>query len=102
MDVKHIYRICTEADWQRQCESPGTEGGRPAVFLTADQVRGAFAREWAGKKGLVLLRGDVDRFGDRLRWEAGGDQRFPTLPGGQRPGDFFVVCVGHLPENQEG
>lgn len=81
-----IYKICTETEWAA-AEAEGAFTGSAVDiadgfihFSTADQVREAARRHFAGQSDLVLIAVDPDAFGDDLKWEPshGGDL-FPHL-----------------------
>ena len=83
-----VYKICPIALW-REAERTGAFGGSPVDlrdgfihFSTAEQVAETAAKHFAGQRDLVLLRVDVAKLGDKLKWERSrGGALFPHLYG---------------------
>jgi uncharacterized protein (DUF952 family) len=83
-----VYKICPAAALQearrRGRFSGSADDARDGfIHLSAgSQVAGTLAKYFAGQTDLVLLAVDVDRLGDRLRWEPSrGGELFPHLYG---------------------
>ena len=83
-----IYKICPASLW-REAERDGTfRGSEHAIkdgfihFSTAAQVAETAAKHFAGQGGLLLIRVDTTKLGDRLKWEPSrGGTLFPHLYG---------------------
>ena len=83
-----VYKICRAALW-RQAERAGVFRGSPVDrkdgfihFSSAEQAAETAAKHFAGERDLVLLRVDVTKLGDKLKWEPSrGGALFPHLYG---------------------
>lgn len=83
-----IYKICPATQW-REAERAGAFQGSEVDrrdgfihFSTAAQVAETAARHFAGQHGLLLVRVDAGRLGERLKWEPSrGGALFPHLYG---------------------
>lgn len=91
MDAEHLYKVCTEAEWQA-AQVAGTYQGSAAdlrdgfIHLsTAEQLAGTLAKHFAGQTHLVVLTVDSVALGSDLRWEPA------------RGGALFPHCYGALP-----
>ena len=90
---KHIYKVCSEADWRTAWANGqylGSADDQRDGFIhlsTAAQLAGTLARHFAGKTHLVVVAFDPGKFGDALKWEA------------SRGGALFPHVYGPLPTN---
>lgn len=104
MGSKYIYKICEQSAWESREILRGSVHDRRDGFIhfsTAEQVPGTFAKHFAGKRDLVILRADAEALGDRLRWEPSrGGELFPHLYGDLAFEDLSFV--GQLPEGPDG
>jgi uncharacterized protein (DUF952 family) len=102
-----VYKICPEAALQKARKSGRFVGSADDardgfIHLSAGhQVTGTLAKYFAGQSDLVLLVIDLDRLGDRLRWERSrGGELFPHLYG---PLDLaHVISVEPLAVQEDG
>jgi len=101
---RYVYKICEQREWESHEVLGGSADDRRDGFLhfsTAEQLPATFAKHFAGKRDLVLLRAETRELGDRLRWEPSrGGELFPHFYGELSFGD--VWCVGHMPEGPDG
>jgi uncharacterized protein (DUF952 family) len=83
-----VYKICPSALW-REAEREGVFHGSPVDrkdgfihFSSAEQAAETTTKHFAGERDLVLLRVDVTKLGDKLKWEPSrGGALFPHLYG---------------------
>jgi len=81
-----IYKIVTEDLWL-DAKGKGVFDGATIDLAdgyihlsTATQAQGTADKYFAGQAGLLLIAIDVDRLGDKLRWEPSrGGELFPHL-----------------------
>ena len=85
-----IYKIVSTTLW-REAERDGVFRGAPVDiadgfihFSAASQVEETAAKYFAGQNGLLLVRVDADRLGEKLKWEP------------SRRGAFFPHLYGDL------
>lgn len=83
-----IYKICPIPLWraaERTGVFHGSEVDRRDGFIhfsSADQVVETAGKHFAGQSGLLLVRIDGTKLGDRLKWEPSrGGALFPHLYG---------------------
>ena len=83
-----IYKICPIPLWraaERTGVFHGSEVDRRDAFIhfsSADQVVETAGKHFAGQSGLLLVRIDGTKLGDRLKWEPSrGGALFPHLYG---------------------
>ena len=83
-----IYKICPAPLWraaERIGVFHGSEVDRRDGFIhfsSADQVVETAGKHFAGQDGLLLVRIDAAKLGDRLKWEPSrGGALFPHLYG---------------------
>ena len=102
-----IYHMCPFEAWAVALKD-GTYSGTAQDladgfihFSTRDQIVDSARRHRAGQDGLVLVAVDVERLGDRLKWEKsrGGDL-FPHLYGTLKPAE--VARIDPLPLGPDG
>jgi uncharacterized protein (DUF952 family) len=86
--VTVIYKICPIPLWraaERTGVFHGSEVDRRDGFIhfsSADQVVETAGKHFAGQSGLLLVRIDGTKLGDRLKWEPSrGGALFPHLYG---------------------
>jgi uncharacterized protein (DUF952 family) len=86
--VNVIYKICPIPLWrvaERAGVFHGSEVDRRDGFIhfsSADQVVETAGKHFAGQVGLLLVRVDGTKLGDRLKWEPSrGGALFPHLYG---------------------
>src|ERR1700744_1022624 len=102
-----IYHMCPFDTWAAALAA-GSYSGTPQDaadgfihFSTKDQIVESARRHRPGQDGLVLVAVDVDRLGDRLKWEAArGGQLFPHLYGPLDPTES--AGVRPLPLGRDG
>ena len=102
-----IYHMCPFDTWAAALAA-GTYDGTAQDqadgfihFSTKDQIVESAQKHRAGQDGLVLVAVDVERLGDRLKWEeARGGQSFPHLYGPLDPAESSSVCA--LPLGPDG
>ena len=83
-----IYKILSAAEW-REAERIGVFAGAGIDvsdgyihFSTAEQAEETAAKHFAGKSGLVVVAVDMDKLGEKLKWEISrGGALFPHLYG---------------------
>jgi uncharacterized protein (DUF952 family) len=83
-----IYKILSAVEWH-EAERVGVFAGAGIDlqdgyihFSTAEQTEETAAKHFAGKSGLVLVAVDLDKFGEKLKWEISrGGALFPHLYG---------------------
>jgi uncharacterized protein (DUF952 family) len=93
-----IYKICPAPLW-RDAERDGVFAGAPVDtadgfihFSTATQVVETAAKHFAGARDLLLVRVEVEKLGDHLKWEVSrGGALFPHLYGSLRLADVHKV-----------
>jgi uncharacterized protein (DUF952 family) len=102
-----LYKICPAALWEEAVQNGAFHGSAVDVrdgfihFSTAAQVEETAAKHFAGQDGLVLVRVDASRLGDRLKWEPSrGGALFPHLYGALDPA--AVSGVDPLPLGPDG
>lgn len=108
MERSHVYKICSEFDWDcacRQGELPAVDADLADGFVhlsAADQVQSTLQVHFVRRPGLLLLTVDVSAFEPgRLRWEASrAGARFPHLYGKLLP--RHVRRVQSLPLDENG
>ncbi len=102
-----IYKIVARDLWV-EAERTGSLIGAPVDladgyihFSTASQVRETARRHFSGQSDLLLVSVNVDRLGDKLKWEPsrGGDL-FPHLYGPLYTA--WVTDVVELPLGPDG
>ncbi len=97
MEKEFIYHICKAEDWYQrpddmyEAASLKTEG-----FIhcsTKEQLAETLKRHYAGVEGLVLLKLDTARLGDRLKWELAPTvgEEFPHIYGQIAPPDVVDI-----------
>ena len=93
-----IFKICPAALWDEAVRSGVFHGSAVDArdgfihFSTAAQVAETAARHFAGQDGLVLVRVDASKLGDRLKWEPSrGGALFPHLYGALDPATISAV-----------
>jgi uncharacterized protein (DUF952 family) len=102
-----IYHMCPFDTWAAALAA-GTYNGTAQDladgfihFSTVDQIAESARKHRAGQDGLVLVAVDVERLGDRLKWEeARGGQSFPHLYGPLDPAES--ASVWPLPLGPDG
>jgi|SRR5579864_2497168 len=105
--ARMIYHMCPEEAWEAAVtagEYAGTADDRRDGFLhfsTAAQIVESARRHRTGQSGLLLIAVDIERLGDRVKWEPsrGGDL-FPHLYGALYPGE--IVRIDPLPLGPDG
>jgi uncharacterized protein (DUF952 family) len=102
-----VYKICPAALWrvaEREGRFRGSEVDRRDGFIhfsSAEQAAETAAKHFAGERDLVLLRVDVTKLGDKLKWEPSrGGALFPHLYGDLDPA--AVTQVDPLPLGPDG
>ena len=102
-----IYKICPASLW-RAAERTGVFRGSEVDchdgfihFSSAEQVVETAGKHFIGQSGLLLVRIDSAKLGDRLKWEPSrGGALFPHLYGDL---DLTaVICVEPLPLGPDG
>ena len=81
-----IYKICSEAEWQRALASGSYTGSADDArdgfihFSLADQLRATAAKYFSGRTDLLLVAIDPAALGEALRYEPSrGGALFPHL-----------------------
>jgi uncharacterized protein (DUF952 family) len=93
-----IYHMCPFEAWAAALAA-GAYGGTAQDqadgfihFSTKDQIAESAKKHRAGQDGLVLVAVDVERLGDRLKWEKARDgDLFPHLYGPLDPTESASV-----------
>ena len=86
MKQRLVYKLFRQSEW-RDAESAGTFAGSPddrrdgfIHLSTAVQVRGTFAKHFAGDSAAVLVSFPAERLGPALKWEISRNgELFPHL-----------------------
>jgi uncharacterized protein (DUF952 family) len=83
-----IYKICPTALWLEATRAGVFRGSAIDLsdgfihFSTPEQVAETAAKHFAGERDLVLVRVDVNKLGEKLKWEPSrGGALFPHLYG---------------------
>jgi uncharacterized protein (DUF952 family) len=102
-----IYHMCPFDTWAAALAAgayhgtPQDEADGFIHFSTGEQIAESARKHRAGQDGLVLVAVDVERLGDRLKWEkARGGDLFPHLYGPLDPAES--ASVRPLPLGPDG
>jgi uncharacterized protein (DUF952 family) len=89
-----IYHMCRADEWAAAIKTGTYSGSSQDLadgfihFSTAAQIVESAKKHRAGQDGLLLVAVDVDRLGDRVKWEpARNGELFPHLYGPLEPAE---------------
>ena len=85
MNFKHIYKICTYAEWSQAKKNGKFTGSKKDILdgfihlSNKDQLSGTFKKYYLNQKDLILLKIEALKL-DNLIWEQASDgSMFPHL-----------------------